>query len=155
MGPGITSSSCWAINFRLTDLQAALGCSQLERIDECIARRVALADRYDGCSPACRCDCLRACPDRGLGLASVRGRDGPEHAARAAATTCLLVCARRSIGVNVHYIPIHTQPFYTGLGFRRGDFPAAERLLPAGHHSAVVPDMTTSTGQRRRDTARG
>ena len=47
-----------------------------------------------------------------------------------------------NIGVNVHYIPIHTQPFYAGLGFARGDFPVAERYYERALSLPLYPAMT-------------
>ena len=51
-------------------------------------------------------------------------------------------CAPRSIGVNVHYIPIHTQPYYRQLGFRRGDFPAAEHYYAGALTLPLFPALT-------------
>jgi UDP-4-amino-4,6-dideoxy-N-acetyl-beta-L-altrosamine transaminase len=108
-------------NYRMTDLQAALGASQMGRLDAFVARRRQLADRYDH---------LLA----GLGLV-LPGRDAQASSAwhlyvvrvpgeRARVFDTL---RRLGIGVNVHYIPVHTQPYYRQLGFRDGDFPAAEQ----------------------------
>ncbi len=46
------------------------------------------------------------------------------------------------IGVNVHYIPIHTQPYYRRLGFRAGDFPAAERYYARAISLPLFPGLT-------------
>jgi len=108
-------------NYRMTELQAALGLSQLHRLDEFIARREQLASQYDAL--------LTNLPVK------TQTRDSAQRSAlhlypiqvaptqRKAIFDALRAAA---IGVNVHYIPIHTQPYYQQLGFKVGDFPAAE-----------------------------
>jgi UDP-4-amino-4,6-dideoxy-N-acetyl-beta-L-altrosamine transaminase len=112
-------------NYRLTDIQAALGLSQAKRIDAYVARRTQLAQKYD-----------QALAD----LPVVR----PWQDSRASSSWHLYVVQlvtervkkthrevfeklrHAGIGVNLHYIPVHLQPFYQQLGFRAGDFPEAE-----------------------------
>jgi UDP-4-amino-4,6-dideoxy-N-acetyl-beta-L-altrosamine transaminase len=113
-------------NYRMTDLQAALGLSQLERLDRYVARRHDLARRYD--------DLLAGLPVAtpvrdpanlsGLHLYTIR-----LDLARLAVSRRAVVDAMRArgIAVNVHYIPVHTQPYFQKAGFGRGDFPEAER----------------------------
>ncbi len=48
------------------------------------------------------------------------------------------------IGVNVHYIPVHTQPYYQNLGFRKGDFPEAEKYYQSALTLPLFPTMTES-----------
>lgn len=112
-------------HYRLTDIQAALGWSQLTRLPEFLRRRRELAARYD---------CLLA--DLPVALPARRpDRDSSWHlypvrldAARCARTRRQVYDAMRAadIGVNVHYIPVHLQPYYRKRGFNPGDFPAAE-----------------------------
>lgn len=106
-------------NYRMTEMQAALGLSQMDRLDSFVARRNALARRYDDklsslnlVRPAQRPDVLSSYH---LYPIRVANRAWVFDALRAA-----------GIGVNVHYIPVHTQPFYRALGFDWGDFPSAE-----------------------------
>jgi UDP-4-amino-4,6-dideoxy-N-acetyl-beta-L-altrosamine transaminase len=112
-------------NYRMTDLQAALGCSQLTRIDEFVAKRNQLATRYHAKLSGLKID-LPETPKHTLsayhlyvlklqGDDSVQRRKVYDH------------LRSKGIGVNVHYIPIHLQPFYRKLGFSPGDFPEAER----------------------------
>ena len=113
-------------NFRMTDLQAALGASQMRRIDEFLARRRALAERYE--------QALRGLP-LSTPLEDPQGRSAWHLYAiqldlDAIGLTRRTVFERmRAAGVlvNVHYIPVHLQPYYRALGFRTGDFPASER----------------------------
>jgi UDP-4-amino-4,6-dideoxy-N-acetyl-beta-L-altrosamine transaminase len=107
-------------NYRMTDLQAALGTSQLARLDGFLARRRELARRYD----RLLADLPLARPplddDSAWHLYAVRLED----AARRRSVFEALRSA--GIGVNVHYIPVHLQPDYRRLGFKPGDFPVAE-----------------------------
>lgn len=109
-------------NYRLTDLQAALGTSQLTRIDRFLAQRHAIADLYDArlahlpmTLPVRFNDSVSA-----LHLYPIQLHD---PAKRRAVFDALRA---EKIGVNVHYIPIHLQPYYRRLGFKAGDFPVAE-----------------------------
>jgi UDP-4-amino-4,6-dideoxy-N-acetyl-beta-L-altrosamine transaminase len=113
-------------NYRMTDIQAALGHSQLQRIDQFIARRRELAMRYD--------EMLS-----GLPLFKPHQRPGNASAwhlyvvrldralANKSRQTVFDELRARGIGVNVHYIPVHLQPYYRKLGFKPGDFPNAEQ----------------------------
>jgi UDP-4-amino-4,6-dideoxy-N-acetyl-beta-L-altrosamine transaminase len=112
-------------NYRITDIQAALGLSQLGKLDGFIARRRELAARYD-----------RLLRDLPLQLPTRQpGADSAWHLYVVRLQLERLNKSRRqvfdamraaSIGVNVHYIPVHTQPYYQRLGFKWGDFPEAE-----------------------------
>jgi UDP-4-amino-4,6-dideoxy-N-acetyl-beta-L-altrosamine transaminase len=113
-------------NYRITDIQAALGCSQLTRLDEFVARRHQLAERYD-----------RALSDLPLILPY---RHPDTYSAfhlyvirlqldRMKKTQRQVFEELRAAGilVNLHYIPVHTQPYYRSKGFSAGDFPVAEK----------------------------
>ncbi len=123
-------------NYRMTDLQAALGLSQLQRLDEFTQVRHDLARRYD--------IELRELP---IGLPV---RDPAHFSAlhlytvqvsqRAAVYRAM---QSAGVGVNVHYIPVHTQPYYRRLGFKPGDFPASESYYDAAISLPLFPSMTT------------
>ncbi len=112
-------------NYRLTDLQAAIGISQLDRLDEFVGLRNRLADRYD----RLLADLPVIVPHRepevisAFHLYVIR-----LDASRTAKTRREVFDGLRSagIGVHVHYIPVHLQPYYQDLGFGPGDFPNAE-----------------------------
>ncbi|MES2987607.1 MAG: UDP-4-amino-4,6-dideoxy-N-acetyl-beta-L-altrosamine transaminase [Pseudomonadota bacterium] len=109
-------------NYRLTELQAALGVSQLDRLDEYVARRHALARRYDVLLEDLPLVTPWQHPDGYSGLHL--------YVVRVPAATHRQVydgLRARGIGVNLHYIPVHTQPYYRAMGFEPGNFPEAER----------------------------
>lgn len=113
-------------NSRITDIQAALGWSQLRRLDGFVARRRALAARYRTLLADLPVTPLaqRTDGDSAWHLFVIRlERDGRPAADRHRVFDRM---RHAGIGVNVHYIPIHRQPYYQGLGYRAGDFPAAE-----------------------------
>ena len=108
-------------NYRMTDLQAALGRSQLRRLDPFVARRNELARRYDELladvpltTPARSADAYSSFHLYIIRVAATRHRQ------------TFAALRKAGIGVNLHYIPVHTQPYYRDLGFAAGDFPTAE-----------------------------
>ena len=124
-GPWYYEQIDLGFNYRLTDLQAALGYSQMQRLTSFIERRRAIAGRYDR-------------ELTGLPLI-LPGQTANTQSAwhlyvvqvdpsRTHKTRLQLFSEMRLAGidVNVHYIPVHTQPYYQALGFQHGDFPVAE-----------------------------
>jgi len=107
-------------NYRMTDMQAALGLSQLGRLEQFLARRRTLARRYTSLLAGLPLDRPETDDDSAWHLYAVRLED----AARRRPVFEALRSA--GIGVNVHYIPVHLQPDYRRLGFKPGDFPVAE-----------------------------
>jgi UDP-4-amino-4,6-dideoxy-N-acetyl-beta-L-altrosamine transaminase len=137
-------------NYRLTDVQAALGLSQLQRMEDLHRQRVALADRYDKLLghlplvlPPRREDRVSAWHLYAVEIdeSAGRSRAGVFRAMRKA-----------QIGVNVHYIPIHLQPYYARLGFKLGDFPAAEHYYRGAMSLPLFPALTEAQQQRVVDT---
>jgi len=143
-----TSDGAWyyqqldlGYNYRLTDIQAALGISQLTRLDQFVARRHELVARYH-----------HAFANLPLIL--------PYEEAEVYSAYHLYVIqlklnemskTRRqvfdelraaNILVNVHYIPVHTQPYYQQLGFKIGDFPQAEQYYNAAISLPLFPSLT-------------
>jgi len=140
-GPWYYEQHCLGFNYRLTDLQAALGSAQLRRLDALHARRMALADRYDTLlatlplkTPARQADRVSAWHLYAIELDSTR--------TQAKRLAVFQAFRDAGIGVNVHYIPIHTQPYYTRLGFKRGDFPAAEHYYDHAISLPLFPALT-------------
>lgn len=128
-------------NYRMTDIHAALGVSQMNRIDRFIARRRELAKRYDVMlgefpvvRPAQREDRLSAWH---LYVIQLREDSGQ----RAAKFQSLRASG---IGVNVHYIPVHLQPYYRNLGFCEGSMPACEAYYRGALSLPLFAEMTES-----------
>lgn len=113
-------------NYRMTDIQAALGLSQLAKLDRFVARRAAIAKEYETELAGLPLVLPWQDPDgqSAWHLYVVRVDLGKPEKTRREVFDSLRA---RGIGVNVHYIPVHTQPYYRRLGFKPGDFPAAER----------------------------
>ncbi len=112
-------------NYRMTDIQAVLGMSQLQRLDAYVARRTELARRYDVALRGLplRLPCIQPANLSAFHLYVVRLQAG------VAGVTHRQVFDRMrqmGVGVNLHYIPVHLQPYYRALGFAPGQFPEAE-----------------------------
>jgi UDP-4-amino-4,6-dideoxy-N-acetyl-beta-L-altrosamine transaminase len=125
-GPWYYEQQELGFNYRMNDIEAALGRSQLGRLDAFVDRRRELASRYDsllGNLP------LRPLAERPWARSSCHLYVVRLDLAAMGKTQAGVFEAMRAagIGVNLHYIPVHTQPYYRGLGFRPGDFPEAER----------------------------
>lgn len=126
-GPWYYQQIDLGLNYRMTELQAALGISQMTRLDTFVARRHALARRYDSLLAGLPLNTPWQHPDSysGLHLYVIR-LDLPRLGTRTHREVFEALRAA-GIGVNLHYIPVHMQPYYEGLGFRTGDFPESER----------------------------
>jgi UDP-4-amino-4,6-dideoxy-N-acetyl-beta-L-altrosamine transaminase len=128
-------------NYRLTDIQAALGESQLRRLDAFLARRRALAARYDRLLEGVAAVRPWQHPDSlsswHLYVVQVENRRKVYDALRAA-----------GLGVNVHYIPVHLHPHYRKLGFKPGDFPRAEAYYARALTLPLFPGMTDADQDR-------
>jgi UDP-4-amino-4,6-dideoxy-N-acetyl-beta-L-altrosamine transaminase len=112
-------------NYRMTDLQAALGASQMAMLDQFVARRHQLAKRYDQALAHLPLSLPWQHPDAfsAYHLYTVRLQQGDGLPGR---KEVLEQMRERGIMAHVHYIPVHTQPYYRALGFNPGDFPEAE-----------------------------
>lgn len=127
-------------NYRMTELQAALGASQMERLAEFVDARNAKADRYD----ALLADLPLDLPGRqaqtrsSFHLYIIRLQDS--HVARK--REIFEALRADGIGVNLHYIPVHLQPYYTALGFSRGDFPKAEDYYARAISIPLYPGLS-------------
>jgi len=112
-------------NYRMTELQAALGLSQMHRLDAFVSSRHRLAERYN--------KILSSLPVvlpyqlentySGLHLYVIRLKLDEISLTHKEVFNAL---RENGIGVNLHYIPVHIQPYYARMGFKQGDFPVAE-----------------------------
>lgn len=145
-GPWYYEQIVLGFNYRMTELQAALGLSQLDRVDSYVARRHEIAAVYD----RLLCDLPVTCPwqhpDGYSGLHLYVIRLQKDRIARTHAEVFASL-REQGIGVNLHYIPVHTQPYYQAMGFRRGDFPEAERYYTEAMSLPMYPTLTGSEQQ--------
>ncbi|MEZ9909361.1 UDP-4-amino-4,6-dideoxy-N-acetyl-beta-L-altrosamine transaminase [Vibrio sp. 10N.261.51.A3] len=112
-------------NYRMTELQAALGVSQMSRLSEFVAARHVLANRYNELLKNLPVTLPYQLPETysGLHLYVIRLQlDNIDKTHKQVFDEL----RANGIGVNLHYIPVHTQPYYQQLGFKSGDFPESE-----------------------------
>jgi len=109
-------------NYRMTELQAALGISQMVRVDQYVTRRHALAKRYDELLAHLPITTPWQHPDSysGMHLYPIRLQLGNIKKTHRQVYESLRA---QGIDVNLHYIPVHTQPYYQQMGFKPDDFP--------------------------------
>lgn len=112
-------------NYRMTELQAALGVSQMTRLTDFVAKRHILASRYNELLTELPLILPYQLPETysGLHLYVIRLNLSSINMSHRQVFDAL---RENGIGVNVHYIPVHTQPYYQNMGFKVGDFPEAE-----------------------------
>lgn len=142
-GPWYYQQIDLGFNYRMTELQAALGVSQMERLDDYVSRRHALAKRYDEMLADLPVTLPWQHPDSysGLHLHVIRLKlDQIDRTHR----EVFEALREQGIGVNLHYIPVHTQPYYQRMGFKAGDFPEAERYYAEAISLPMYPTMTTA-----------
>ena len=125
-------------NYRMTEMQAALGLSQQVRLAEYVDRRNALANRYD----QLLADLPLDLPGRldvacsAFHLYVIRLHDASRR------RDVFETLRANDIGVNLHYIPVHLQPYYRDLGFADGDFLAAENYYTRAISIPLYATMT-------------
>ena len=145
-GPWYYEQTVLGFKYRMTELQAALGLSQLGRIGELQLARRALADRYDRLLAGLPVLLPPRAADRASSWHLYVVELDERHAGRRADIFRRMRDA--GIGVNVHYIPIHLQPFYAERGFRPGQFPAAENYYRRALTLPLFPAMSHSQQDR-------
>lgn len=141
VGPWYYEQQLLGFNYRMTDMQAALGFSQLQRVDAFVAKRRELVARYN--------ELLQELPLN-------RPYQTPEaNSAWHLYVICLQLeklsktkkqifeeLRAAGINVNLHYIPVHTQPYYQALGFKWGDFPKSESYYQAAITLPLYYDLS-------------
>jgi dTDP-4-amino-4,6-dideoxygalactose transaminase len=140
-GPWYYEQIALGFNFRMTDMQAALGASQITRLPALHAARDARARQYDGhlADLPLRLPARRNDRQSAHHLYVVEIDETRTSIDRASLFKAL---ADDGISANVHYIPIHLQPYYRALGFGPGDFPAAEAYYRRAVTLPLFPEMT-------------
>ena len=137
-------------NYRMTELQAALGISQMQRLDVFVAQRHVLAQRYNELLLDLPLTLPRQHPDSysGLHLYVIRLRLDQINKTHLQVFEEL---REAGIGVNLHYIPIHMQPYYQKIGFNKGDFPQAELYYD---EAISLPMFSTLTKDQQDEVVR-
>ena len=134
-------------NYRMTDLQAGLGHSQLRRIDRFLARRQEVAARYDELLGGLPIVLPYRSPESRSALHLYVIQLDPARTDRTRGEVFESLRAA-GIGVNVHYIPVHLQPYYRRLGFKPGDFPNAESYYQGAISLPIYPGLTPELQDR-------
>lgn len=140
-GPWYYQQIALGFNYRMTDIQAALGVSQMKRLDDYVTQRHALAKRYERLLKTLPVSIPQQHVDgySGLHLYVIRLQLNNIVVSHGDVFDSL---REQGIGVNLHYIPIHTQPYYQKMGFHSGDFPEAERYYAEAISLPMYPAMT-------------
>lgn len=137
-GPWFYQQLSLGYNYRITDIQCALGCSQMKKLDQFIARRQELAERYDEAFANCS-DIITPyqMPETSSGwhlyIIQVRNHDRRIVFEKLRA---------RGIGVNVHYIPVYMHPYYREHGYRDIHCPVAEKIYSNIISLPLYPGLT-------------
>lgn len=146
-GPWYYQQITLGYNYRMTELQAALGVSQLKRINEFTKKRHVLLNRYE---------------ERLNNLPIVKPLQNPDtysslHLYVIRLKLTELKNSRREIfdylrndgiGVNIHYIPVHLQPYFQQMGFKKGDFPEAETYYSEAISIPLYHGMTSDDQEK-------
>lgn len=140
-GPWYYQQIDLGFNYRMTEMQAALGVTQMERLDKYVARRHQLAQRYDDLLSDLPITRPWQHPDSYSGLHLYVVRLQLDKIAKSHRQV-FDALRELGIGVNLHYIPVHTQPYYQRMGFAAGDFPEAQRYYAEAISLPMFQTMT-------------
>lgn len=146
-GPWYYQQIDLGFNYRMTDIQAALGVSQMQRLDDYVIKRRAVADRYN----ANFADLPVTIPWQHPGSESTfhlyvirlqLDKIQPSH------RQVFEAIRKNGIGVNLHYIPIYAHPYYNQFGFNKDDFPQAESYYSEAISLPIYPTLTEEDQDR-------
>lgn len=140
-GPWYYQQIALGFNYRMTDVEAALGLSQLKKLPGFLEKRNTLATYYDkslrnqeNIAPLSQHNDIYS--SYHLYVVRVKSLDSTMH------TTLVTQLRESGIFAHVHYIPIHLQPYYQNLGFKKGDYPNAERYYQQAITLPMFPDLS-------------
>jgi len=142
-GPWYYQQIALGMNYRMTELHAALGASQMTRLDDYVARRHQLADIYDRslASLPVITPFRHAASYSAMHLYVIRLKKGAIPGGRRRVFEAL---RENGVGVNVHYIPVHLQPYYRHMGFGVNEYPEAESYYEDALSLPMFPTMTST-----------
>jgi UDP-4-amino-4,6-dideoxy-N-acetyl-beta-L-altrosamine transaminase len=127
-------------NYRMTELQAALGISQMKKLESFVKRRHEIAQRYNQLLKDLPIVLPWQHPDNYSSMHLYVIRLSLERG-RLTRRRVFEAMREAGIGVNVHYIPVHTQPFYKKMGFKEGDYPNAEKFYQEAISLPIYPTL--------------
>ncbi|APD89141.1 UDP-4-amino-4,6-dideoxy-N-acetyl-beta-L-altrosamine transaminase [Alteromonas mediterranea] len=140
-GPWYYQQIALGFNYRMTDVEAALGLSQLKKLPGFLEKRNALAKYYDNLLSVF--SCIKPLQQRGdsyssyhLYVARVESLTNKQH------SDLIKNLREQGVFAHLHYIPIHIQPYYKKLGFKMGDFPNAETYYRQAITLPLFPELT-------------
>ncbi len=125
-------------NYRMSDLHAALGLSQLQQLKHFIKQREKIVAYYNEQLSTLPITLPRNHPDNHSSHHLYIIRLHRQHNQK----NIIQQCHAQGIGVNIHYIPIHLQPYYQRLGFKHGDFPNAENYYQKAITLPLYPTLS-------------
>jgi len=128
-------------NYRMTDIQAALGLSQMARLDGFVARRNALAQRYQPALEGLPLELPTVLPGNRSAFHLYVVHLRPEGTTKSHGYV-FGELRRRDIWVQLHYMPVHLQPYYRQLGFGPGQYPNAEAHGESAISLPLFPTLT-------------
>tara|TARA_A200000113_G_C8854161_1_gene351266 strand:+ start:909 stop:2066 length:1158 start_codon:yes stop_codon:yes gene_type:complete len=144
---GTKSSEIWnyqqillGFNYRLTDIQAALGCSQFKKIEKFLNKRRAIADKYDKSFKKTQFLIPWQDPNTSSSyhLYPLKLKEDKQKKSQKSLYNKL---HKFGIGVNLHYIPVYLHPYYKKLGFKRGYCPNTEDFFKKTLSLPIFPDL--------------
>lgn len=140
-GPWYYEQISLGFNYRMTDMQAALGVSQMTRLDEFVSKRQMIANNYDRLLSDLPIKSQNRSTESYSGMHLYVIRLSTDKIKKTH-KEIFLSMREKGIGVNLHYMPIHLQPYYKKLGFNHGDFPNAEAYYLEAITLPMFPDLT-------------
>jgi len=140
-GPWYYQQIALGFNYRMTDVEAALGLSQLKKLPGFLEKRNTLAKYYDNLLSVF--SCIKPLQQRDdsyssyhLYVARVESLTNKQH------SDLIKNLREQGVFAHLHYIPIHIQPYYKKLGFKMGDFPNAETYYRQAITLPLFPELT-------------
>lgn len=153
-GPWYYQQIGLGFNYRMTEFQAALGVSQMQRLDAYVARRHELAQRYDQLLAGLPVTTPWQHPDSYSALHLYVIRLQPEKIKKTHRQV-FEELREQGIGVNLHYIPVHTQPHYQRMGHKVGDYPQAEQYYAEAISLPMFQSLSNGQQDQVVDALRG